>query len=950
MVTQEELRASQQRIAVARKQLETQRALRKQGIQQAVQRKQKITQLQRAEVNIESALERIRRPVGTSDTTFDKVKRQIERELAGKKGTILETQAERRLFEKIISENRDIKRGIYGEKATVGGTEYIVIGASGAEAAYTKEMQKKYGKYVQPVYRGGAGFSEAGVVTTPSWAKPPPTVQEYLNEQVRLGRQPSIVETPREEKGGFVGGFWRTGKEIDVAFEGLPEALAKVPEDVRAGGIKFEQAGGKVGEVQITYPTARRETMVAGETGLITVKQPAIGAAGVAGIVSESIFFTPAAIPVVGGAAVQVGKTLTTRIPTEQEMYRADKPQDLTMKEWNDWVYTTPEGLQYRRSVIEYRRELTEQKKRAAQVAVVGGALIGTGGALFFKKALGKQIVKAPKTRAPVRTIDKPTTIIVEDKVGYLAKETTTTFPRKFMFVDTKGKELARRFPFFGKYVPKPKRVMVQPEIKYLTRVEQEVKIGTEDILAVGKKTVERKLPKTSKLRSQYRERTGVYPTTSLVKQVEIKELKEQMQKQLGKIGAASDDISLGLGGTKTLPKKGEQFVIDVKAGEIAVKPAGQIEKYAIGATRIPFVKKIGDKAFILKEEIKITAETGDYVGKRYAQAIKSQESIGLEFKAPTEKYGTVEIYTRATPDEKLLKIGGKPSKAYKQLLEEKALVTVAPPKTLPSKVSQVQMKISTVETAQPSIVGGTGVTSEFAGLGAYERAEVEEVFKPSITEDVGLKYGTKFKPETKGELMYGFQKKFKDIAVYGFESKPLERTKGGVKEATKILYGLKSAQLSKQQQALGVLLQGVRAKPKAKPQPKTIPKVPVVVPKPSAAKTARLRSALKKIKGQGVDVVVGIGKKKKVVAKNLPHNRAIKRGKTYTDKNKEASFKLRPTGKKPKVKDIPRQLIGGKFRAGKRDALRIVEKRKYRMDTKTETKQIRARRRRKKK
>lgn len=110
----------------------------------------------------------------------------------------------------------------------------------------------------------------------------------------------------------------------------------------------------------------------------------------------------------------------------------------------------------------------------------------------------------------------------------------------------------------------------------------------------------------------------------------------------------------------------------------------------------------------------------------------------------------------------------------------------------------------------------------------------------------------------------------------------------------------------------------------------------------------ARLRSILTKLKGAGVNVTTGTGKKTKTIYRNLPPFMALKRGSEYIKRNIEASFKLVKSGKMPRQKDVRAFNLGKMFRSGKKDPLRIVEKRKYRLDTPTERAQIqRARRRR---
>lgn len=106
-----------------------------------------------------------------------------------------------------------------------------------------------------------------------------------------------------------------------------------------------------------------------------------------------------------------------------------------------------------------------------------------------------------------------------------------------------------------------------------------------------------------------------------------------------------------------------------------------------------------------------------------------------------------------------------------------------------------------------------------------------------------------------------------------------------------------------------------------------------------------RTRMALSNIRG-GVNVVVGKGKKAKVVAKNLPPNLALKTGIQRISKNITASFVLKPSGKQATKRDIARFRVSNQFRPGKQDPLRIVEKRQFRLDSGSEVAQIKSARR----
>lgn len=149
---------------------------------------------------------------------------------------------------------------------------------------------------------------------------------------------------------------------------------------------------------------------------------------------------------------------------------------------------------------------------------------------------------------------------------------------------------------------------------------------------------------------------------------------------------------------------------------------------------------------------------------------------------------------------------------------------------------------------------------------------------------------------------------------------------------------------------------------PKLKQVPKQIvpsitkpiptPKVPVI-PNVSEVTKAKIRKALGKLKGKSVDIQVGgatKGRPIRILKKNIAPKRAWNLAQRFIDKNIEASYKLIPNPKAPKKKDIRNIKTSGKFRRSKRSILFQVEKRRFRLDSPTEKRQIKQSKRRKKK
>ena len=111
----------------------------------------------------------------------------------------------------------------------------------------------------------------------------------------------------------------------------------------------------------------------------------------------------------------------------------------------------------------------------------------------------------------------------------------------------------------------------------------------------------------------------------------------------------------------------------------------------------------------------------------------------------------------------------------------------------------------------------------------------------------------------------------------------------------------------------------------------------------PKGVKQTDLIKAIQKLgKKNAVNIIVGMKlKKRKTIGKGLPPFKALKKAQKFVDKNIEASFLLKPTKKKPKIKDIKPFNASFKFRPSKVSPLFQVERRKFRLDSPTEVKQL---------
>ena len=209
---------------------------------------------------------------------------------------------------------------------------------------------------------------------------------------------------------------------------------------------------------------------------------------------------------------------------------------------------------------------------------------------------------------------------------------------------------------------------------------------------------------------------------------------------------------------------------------------------------------------------------------------------------------------------------------------------------------------------------------------------------------NLGLSYGTLLNNQLKQE---GFpQLKFQQ------ESKTIEALKSIDKQVPKIAQLPRETQkeITKQITKLAqtpklTLKQINKVKQKIntefiKSRLKTPPPPPTIIPE-SQSKTIQALAKLKK-QGKSVNILVGMQRKKmKILERNLPPFLALKKASEYVDRNIEASFRLVPSSKIPKITDIKEFKMSKKFRPSKRSALWLVEKPSFRLDSATEKKQI---------
>ncbi|KKL46108.1 hypothetical protein LCGC14_2348950, partial [marine sediment metagenome] len=189
-----------------------------------------------------------------------------------------------------------------------------------------------------------------------------------------------------------------------------------------------------------------------------------------------------------------------------------------------------------------------------------------------------------------------------------------------------------------------------------------------------------------------------------------------------------------------------------------------------------------------------------------------------------------------------------------------------------------------------------------------------------------------------------------KQSSVLGLSSVQLSKQVSAQKQPQLSLLSQPQVLGQKQVSQLGtenIFLRGAKTKPRPRPKITKVPK-PKIIKLPKGVSKTKLVKALVKLKKQGVNVVVGQGKKQKIIARNLPPFKALKKGRDFVDENIVASFHLKKSGKKTAKKDIKPFNVGRKFRPSKRNVLIQVEKSKFRLDHPKEVAQLKAAKRRK--
>ena len=198
----------------------------------------------------------------------------------------------------------------------------------------------------------------------------------------------------------------------------------------------------------------------------------------------------------------------------------------------------------------------------------------------------------------------------------------------------------------------------------------------------------------------------------------------------------------------------------------------------------------------------------------------------------------------------------------------------------------------------------------------------------------VGLATGLKVTPKTKVATKQRQLQLVKSLSKQRNGMSIAQVSSSIVKEAEKMAISGKITQVQLQTLKSKLILKQRIVTPATRvPPPPVVPIVPIIK-LPSGVSRTKTIKALTSLGKQGVDIITGLKeRKKRILRKNLPAFKALKFARGYVDRNIEASFKLVPSGKKAKGKDIKPFNVGVKFRPSKVNPLFLVEKRKFRLD-----------------
>ena len=360
--------------------------------------------------------------------------------------------------------------------------------------------------------------------------------------------------------------------------------------------------------------------------------------------------------------------------------------------------------------------------------------------------------------------------------------------------------------------------------------------------------------------------------------------------------------------------------------------------------------KKLSKSQVLLSEEIvklkftKLSKQIAPLIGERRILDIRVKETgIGISYvlKLPKAKTisptikkldGRVVVDVRDFTSIKITKL-----KPRKRIPLEKTFSGQSQKiaQILKSKV-KASKKVSRLTSLQKKI-SPTGAFKAIAKRIQLERIKLAK--KQATGEAVVTAEGTALK--TRPQLVQKLKKLSKTKTKTGLAT----INPSLVAEAEKLALAGKLS--LRQLQGLKLRLAKKQVVPVPRPTPPKLPppiKIPpvIITPKEKEFIDEKLIKAVQKIGKKGVDVIVGMQlKKRKVIGKNLPKWKALKKAQRFVDENIEASYLLKKSGKKAKVKDIKPFTPSFKFKSSKTNPLFVIEKRKHRLDHPREVAQL---------
>jgi hypothetical protein len=235
-------------------------------------------------------------------------------------------------------------------------------------------------------------------------------------------------------------------------------------------------------------------------------------------------------------------------------------------------------------------------------------------------------------------------------------------------------------------------------------------------------------------------------------------------------------------------------------------------------------------------------------------------------------------------------------------------------------KVAKLKQEVTVRQVKEP-------VTKQFQIIKSSVQIQKE---KQTIAQKQKTKAKTEQAKKNVQKLKKEIKSRMEQVSTVRAKSKQLSKSVSSIKQQ------LRQKQTQTQKQ---LLRQKVLQQQKAKA--KTIKQLKLLITKVGETK---LKKALAKAKSknQSFDIVTGVTKKtRKLVAKRLPPNRALRFAQRHVDKNIAASFKLKLNRKPPIKKDIAKPKLSRKFTVSKTDPTFLKEISKYRLDSPSERRQL---------